>query len=83
MLLKYLQKTIALTNENQKKEKIKAEKEMVASAKPHLPNPPERNAQIQELAIGCAAIMIIFAVAVHLIVNVFIIPLIEKAFSML
>lgn len=81
MLLKYFQKTITLAHESKEGERIE-EKETVASIKPRLPT-PEKNAQIQELAIGCAAVMIIFVVAVHLIVNVFIIPLIEKAFNML
>jgi len=83
MLLKYFKKIIAFANESKEEEERKAaEKEAVVSMKPHLPT-PERNAQIQELAIGCAAVMIIFVVAIHLIINVFIIPLIEKAFNML
>jgi hypothetical protein len=82
MLLKYFQKTIDFADESKEDKRMK-EKETVESMKAHLPNSPERNAQIQELAIGCAAVMIVFVVAVHLIVNVFIIPLIEKAFNML
>lgn len=41
---------------------------------------PERT-PVNKLAIGCSVVMMIFFVTIHIIVNWFLIPLLEKAFN--
>jgi antibiotic biosynthesis monooxygenase (ABM) superfamily enzyme len=40
-----------------------------------------RSAFVNKVAIGCAVVIVIFFMAVHSIVNYFLIPIMEKAFG--